>query len=165
MVQENLEFIFADTKGADQPMHQRSPISALVVRVLQCICFTHNFFSRSKYNPGQIIFLRVSCKHTSNKIELCSTFLLQLMSRDTRDPDVNTREQRRRRPACASAQSDQRLSNSRPIMFCFTHNFVILDSLISRVGRSKYRGQVISLQGSCKHVSNKVSLEINNNSL
>ena len=37
------------------------------------------------------------------------------MSRDTRDPDVNAREQRRRRPACASAQSDQRLSNLRPI--------------------------------------------------
>ena len=35
--QENLFSVFANNKGADQPAHERSPISAFVIRLLESI--------------------------------------------------------------------------------------------------------------------------------
>ena len=68
----------------------------------------------------------------------CGRYVLAHLGLEARKPNFAACEQQRRRPACASAQSDQRLSyslygkyNSHP---CSMENFHILSSLCSRAG-------------------------------
>ena len=106
---------FANNKSTDQPAHPRRLISAFV---------NHFFWKKSYLNLLQAKFLCswgdwFECRFVGNSEALSSDGC----------------EQQRRRPACASAQTDQRLYSSRfgknLMKTCYKRNFSLLASLWS----------------------------------
>ena len=85
---ENLSSGFANNKGADQPVHPCSLVSAFFIHLLESII--------SKLHTREITPVHI--------MPICSYMRL-----DGRKPVFGVCEQQRRRPACPSTQSGQHL--------------------------------------------------------